>query len=182
MKERKYKEDWVNETRFDAKGNEKRVPVYRGPLFSLPSGPEKRNLLLYSLLPWAALLALLLGWFGMDFPGTRVLYVFLPAGLILFPCLYWAMGIFAVLRVPQKMTRVQKETGIGRVLRSAAACLILCGAALLGECVFLLSGGNPGREWPGMLMLLAAAVLASGTVARFRAVSRRLSEERSAGP
>ena len=30
MKERKYKEDWVNETRFDEKtGREKRVPVYR---------------------------------------------------------------------------------------------------------------------------------------------------------
>jgi hypothetical protein len=77
------------------------------------------------------------------------------------------------------MTRVQKETGIGRVLRSSAACLILSCAALIGELVFLLAGGDAAREWPGLLMLAAAAVLAFGTVSQFRNAYRRLSEERS---
>ena len=49
MKERKFKQDWVTETRTDEKtGKEKRVPVYRGPLFEDPAGGGKR---LWN--PWA---------------------------------------------------------------------------------------------------------------------------------
>ena len=180
MKERKYKEDWVNETRFDERGKEKRVPVYRGSFFSLQPGDRKRSLFLSALLPWIVYLALLILYFRLDFPGTRVVYVFLPAALGLFPCLYWAMGIWGLYRAPEKMTRLQKENGIGRVLRSAVGCAVFASAALVGESVFLLSGGNFSREWPGMLILLLADILALGTVKVFRSVHARLSEERSA--
>jgi len=180
MKERKYKSDWVNEIRRDEKtGKEKTVPVYRGSWFEAGPGSEKKTLVLYALLPWAGFLALVLLFFRLDYPGARTLYVFLPAALCLFPCLYWAMGVWGLFRAPRKMTRVQKETGIGRVLRSSAACLILSCAALIGELVFLLAGGDAAREWPGLLMLTAAAVLAFGTVSQFRNAYRRLSEERS---
>ena len=124
MKERKYKEDWVNETRFDARGKEKRVPVYRGPLFSLPSGQEKRKLLLSALLPWAVYLVLLLLYFRLDFPGARVLYVFLPAALGLFPCVYWAMGIWGVYRAPAERKRHRPRTPLRRRLY-----LLRCGSA-----------------------------------------------------
>lgn len=180
MKERRYKEDWVNKTRFDENGKEKRVPVYRGPLFSLPSGQDKRELLLSALLPWIVYLVLLLLYFRLDFPGARVLYVFLPAALGLFPCVYWAMGIWGVYRAPDRMTRLQKENGIGRVLRSAAGCTVFSAAALVGEAVFLLSSGDASLEWPGILMLAASAVLAFTAVSHYRAVHRQLSEERGA--
>lgn len=180
MKERKYKEDWANETRFDARGKEKRVPVYRGPLFSLPSGQDKRKLLLSALLPWALYLILILLYFRLDFPGARVLYVFLPAALGLFPCVYWAMGIWGVYRAPDRMTRLQKENGIGRVLRSAAGCTVCSAAALVGEAVFLISSGDASREWPGLLMLAASAALAFTAASRYRALHHHLSEERSA--
>ncbi len=180
MKERKYKEDWVNETRFDARGKEKRVPVYRGSLFSLPSGQKKQKLLLGTVLPWAAYLVLLLLYFRMDFPAGRVLYVFLPAALGLFPCLYWVMGIWSLYRAPDRMTRLQKENGIGRILRSAAGCTVCSAAALVGEAVWLISSGDASREWPGALMLAAAAVLAFTAASHYRTVHRQLSEERSA--
>ena len=179
MKERKYKEDWVNETRIDDQGREKRIPVYRGSLFALPSGQEKKKLLLSALLPWIAFLALLILYFRLDFPGARVMYVFLPAALSLFPCLYWAMGIWGLFRAPEQMTRVQKETGIGRVLRSAAGCAVFSCASLAGEAVFLISGGDAAREWPGMLMLAACAASAVFTVSFFRSVHNRISERRS---
>ena len=181
MKERKYKEDWANETRFDERGKEKRVPVYRGPLFSLPSGQNKRKLLLAAALPWAAYLVLLLLYFRMDFPGGRVLYVFLPAALGLFPCLYWVMGIWSLYRAPDRMTRLQKENGIGRILRSAAGCTVFSAAALVGEAVFLISSGNASREWPGILMLAASAALAFSAASRYRALHHQLSEEGGAG-
>ena len=182
MKERKYKEDWINETQIDEKGKEKTVPVYRGAVFSLPPGQTKQRLVLYALLPWAGYLLLLILYFRLNFPGSRVLYIFLPAALSLFPCVYWIMGIWELFRAPQKMTRIRKETGIGRILRSAAACMVLSCAALIGEIVFLLSGGDAAREWPGTLMLTAGAALAACAVGIFRSVHGRLSETRSVDP
>ena len=107
MKERKYKEDWVNETRFDDKGREKRVPVYRGDWFGLAPGQVKRRLLAEALLPWVGFIALVLLYFRLNFPGSTVLYVFLPAALSLFPALYWVLGIAGFFRAGEKMTRLQ---------------------------------------------------------------------------
>lgn len=179
MKERKYKEDWINETQMDEKGKEKVVPVYRGAVFSIPAGQSKQRLVLYALLPWVGYLLLLILYFRLDFPGSRILYIFLPAALSLFPCVYWIMGIWGLFRAPQKMTRIQKETGIGRILRSAAACMVLSCAALIGETVFFFSGGDTAREWPGTLILAAGAALSACAVGVFRSVHSRLSETRS---
>ena len=152
MKERKYKEDWVNETRFDDRGKEKRVPVYRGPVFGLAPDCDKKSLLLRALFPWLGCLILLVLFFWLDFPGTRILYVFLPAALALFPCFYWAAGLWALFRAPDRMTRLQKENSIG-------------------------SGGDASREYPGLLILLGAAILALGAANMFRTVHSHLSKE-----
>ena len=174
MKERKYKEDWINETRFDENGREKRVPVYRGDWYHLSAEQSRRKLILEALLPWIGYVALILAYYKLNFPGATVLYVFLPAGLSLFPALYWILGTAGLLRTDEKMTRLQKENGIGRILRSAAGCMICSFAALLGDIVFLLAGSRAGEEWPGTLMLLLAAVLSCGTVSCFRGTSRSL--------
>ena len=178
MKERKYKYDWANEERIDGRtGKEKLVPVYRGSWFELPPDQEKSPLLLKGLVPWAAFLALLLLYFLLDFPGATVMYVFLPAALGLFPCLYWVLGLWAFFRAPARMTRVRKENGPGRVFRSAVGCTIFAFMALVGEAVALLSGGaDPTREWPGTLMLLAAALCAVFTASVFRAAVQSLRE------
>lgn len=169
MKERKYKEDWVNETRFDEKtGKEKRIPVYRGDWFRLSAEQTKRRLLPEALLPWIGFTALVLLYLKLNFPGATTLYVFLPAGLSLFPALYWLLGIVVFFRAEEKMTRLQKENGIGRILRSAAGCAICSLAALTGNIVFLFAGLQAEKEWPGTLMLLLAFLLACITVSRFR--------------
>lgn len=169
MKERKYKEDWVNETRFDDEtGKEKRVPVYRGDWFQLSAEQTKRRLISEALLPWIGFVTLILLYLKLNFPGSAVLYVFLPIALGLFPALYWLLGIAAFSRSKDQMTRVQKETGLGRILRSSAGCAIFTSAALLGDCVFLFAGSRTQEEWPGTLMLLLAAALACFTIRCFR--------------
>ena len=182
MKERKYKEDWVNETRFDEKtGKEKRIPVYRGDWFRFSAHQSKRTLILEALVPWIGFAVLLILYFKLNFPGATVLYVFLPAALSLFPLLYWILGIAALFRTEDKMTRLQKENGIGRVLRSAAGCAIFSLAALIGNIVFLFAGFQADREWPGTLMLLLAFLTACVTVSRFRGKNRlTVREEASA--
>lgn len=173
MKERKYKEDWYNETRFDEKtGKEKRVPVYRGDWYHLSPEQTKRRLLAESLLPWIGFTVLVLLYLKLNFPGATTLYVFLPAGLSLFPALYWLLGIVVLFRTEEKMTRLQKENGIGRVLRSAAGCSICSFAALLGNIIFLFAGSQAEKEWPGTLMLVLAVLSACFTVSRFRDQNR----------
>ena len=179
MKERKYKEDWFNETRFDEKtGREKRIPVYRGDWYRLSGDRTKRRLLLEALLPWIGFVALILVYFKLNFPGSTVLYVFLPAGFSLFPALYWILGIAGLFRADERMTRLRKENGIGRILRSAAGCTVCAFAALLGDTIFLLAGSQAGKEWPGTLMLALASVLACGTANSFRGVNRGLISEK----
>lgn len=178
MKERKYKEDWVNETRLNEKnGRPLVVPVYKGPWFERQDGSGKSALLLRAAAPLTVFLILIILYFRLDFPGATTLYVFLPAALSLFPALYWAFGVWGIFRSPDRMTRLQAENGVGRVLRSSAGCLILSGCALVGDMVLLLTGGNAAREWPGSLILLTAAGLSLFTVQYFRSVRRSLSRK-----
>lgn len=169
MKERKYKEDWVNETRFDERGREKRVPVYKGAWYASDGADggktrRTRTAALSCLAYWA----LLLVYFLLNFPGATTLAVFLPAGLSLFPGLYWALGAFAVFRAPEKMTRLQKENGAGRVLRSSAACCAMMLLAALCDCVFVVFQGKASAEWPGLLILLCAACVSCFSLRYFR--------------
>lgn len=177
MKERKYKEDWVNETRFDDKGREKRVPVYKGAWYvSDGAGGGKARQALTAGLSCLAYWALLLVYFLLNFPGATTLAVFLPAGLSLFPGLYWALGAFAVFRAPEKMTRLQKENGPGRVLRSSAACCALMLLAALCDGVFVVFQGKAQAEWPGLLILLSAACVGCFALRYFRDVLNHLAE------
>ncbi len=175
MKERKYKEDWVNETRLNEKnGRPVVVPVYRGDWFERGDGSGKTALLLRAGLPLLFLLVLLILYFRLDFPGATTMYVFLPAALALFPALYWIFGVWSVFRSPDRMTRLQMENSLGRILRSSVACLILAGCALVGDVILLVSGGEADREWPGFLMLAAACCLCLFSSRYFRFVRNNL--------
>lgn len=135
-------------------------------------------MLAWAFFPWLFFITLILLYFKLFFPGSTVLYVFLPAALSLFPALYWALGIWTAFRAgrdgkqkglrERTMTRLEKENGIGRVLRSAAGCMICAAAAVVGDIVFLLLSGQAAAELPGTAMLLAAALTALGTMNQFR--------------
>ena len=161
MKERKYKNDWINERRLDPKtGREKTVPVYKGTYYRTEKPEDVRKQAVVSGVLTLLLLALLFIYFRLDYPGTRTMYVFLPASLSLFPCLYGLMGCFSSFFGPAKMTRTDRETGAGRVLRSAAGCAIFLGIACLGDLLFLLFFQAPEPERIGILFLIASFLVA----------------------
>ena len=184
MKERRYMEDWKNVTQIDeATGKEKRLPVYQGAWYRLGErGPAPSGLLALAAGLWAAFIVLLLLYFYLNFPGATTLYVFLPAACSLFPALYWALGVFGIVRAPEKMTRLQKENGIGRVLRSSAGCAVFVSVSVLCDAVFLFVGGQGQREWPGMLLLCFAAAAAWTATRQFRTIHNDLIEWRDSNP
>ncbi|MEE1199810.1 MAG: hypothetical protein U0L09_04085 [Christensenellales bacterium] len=171
MKERKYKEDYSFETYMDEKGREKRKVVYRGDWFRLDADVRKRALV-QSSATFLLFAAVYLFYLKLNTPGARCMYVLPIAACAVVPAVYWAMGLLSLTRLQDQITRLQKENGIGRVLRSSLGCGILMAVACLGDIVLLLSSTQElrGAEFPGFLLLCLGAASALGCFLRIRDV------------
>ena len=181
MKEKRYMDDWVNVVSIDEKtGREKRTPEYRGDWYiDKSTGADKTRSALLGLAALMLLFGLFILYHMTGFPGSTVMYVFLPSALSLFPMLYWLIGLYCRYRAPEKMTRRQKESGISRLKRCAVGCAVLNGLALLMDAVYLITGGSAGREWPGTLIFAAACLLACLAARHYKSEEGRLLTEPS---
>ena len=164
MKERKYKEDYKLITRIDPDtGREKRVAEYVGKYYRIPMEAAALKRFMLACIGLFALSFLTLAVYIMlNSPSSYCMYVMPIAAIALFPLLYWGMGLYSMWRAPEKMTSVQKETGVGRVLRSALGCI--------GDIVFLCLGGDFAGEWLALLMMAASAVSAGTCFVQARRV------------
>lgn len=174
MKERKYKEDYGFSTTMDQRGREKRVAVYRGDWYSYQDGGKAGWIA--SLILMASCAAFFLIYMKLNSPSSRCMYVMPIAACALAPLAYWGMGVFAMWRAPEKMTRLQKENGAGRVLRSSVGCAVLLGTACVGD-VFLMMFSLKARfseELLAFAMLLCAAMCAMGCFLRIREVYNKM--------
>ena len=72
------------------------------------------------------------------------------------PLLYAVLGAVNMLRYTGKMTRVQKETGIARLLRSLMGSGVLTAMALLGDVVFMARNGFAGEVLAALCLLAAS--------------------------
>lgn len=172
MKERKLKEEYRLETRLDTRtGKPKQIPVYMGDDYHL-GGETDRRRLLSDCLVWLA--ALMICWFGylmINSPSSRCIYVLPFASCASIPMLYAGIGAVNALRAPRKMTRLQQETGIARLMRSHLGCAIFLTLALVGDAVFLLLGGGRA-ELPGAALLALAAAAAWTGFARVKRICK----------
>ena len=160
LKERKYKREFRTVTRIDPKtGRERRAAEYTGDWYRFASGsPAGRAA---GLAPWmAGVWIALLIYLKTARATGRCMYALLPAIMGLFPAVYGAMGLFALSRSPERMTVVQRENGIGRVMRSGLGCGLLAGIAAAGCALYLSLNGL----WAGGFceFILNAAASACG--------------------
>ena len=165
MKERKRKEDYSLKTEIDSSGRARQVPVYHGSWYHTPED-KSSALLSAALLPW-----LLLFWLPMVFylclnvPSTRCMYVLLPAILSLVPGFYWGLGLWSFFRSPMPMTRLQKEKGPDRILKSSLGSMVFSAAALTGDLIFIvISVTDRSAE---ILPVILFSLSASGAVISF---------------
>ena len=173
MKAKRYKEDYVLT---DVPGARTRGVVYRGAIFVLtPKRSPKREAL--KRVP-AACLCLLgaLGLLRFGGEAARRGTVLLPAILALFPCAYWLMGLAALFRTPNRMTRLQREQGAGRALRSAVGCALCLAVSTVAALVY---GARTGDFVALGFCLLALASAAFG-VAQGRELLCAIAEEKRA--
>lgn len=157
MKERKYKEEYKLVTRLDEKtGKPKQIPVYMGDYYAYAQGVTRRTLAL-SCLPWLAAFAALYGMYmALGSPSSYCIYVLPFACCAIIPLLYACIGAVNTLRFAGKMTRVQKETGVARLLRSFIGCGVFAALAALGDVVFMLRNGFAGEVLAALALLWAS--------------------------
>lgn len=177
MKERKYKEDYSLRSFVTAQGKEKREPVYQGDYFRFAEGTaEKSRVFRFSFLCAALFAAFYFLYLSLNTPSSRCMYVLPVAACALAPLAYWLMGLYALYRAPEKMTRLQKENGSGRILRSATGCMMLLGIGCIGDLIFMLSAGQQqwGQELPGFALLCCCTIAAMGCFWRIRESYNRI--------
>ncbi|MBP3540675.1 MAG: hypothetical protein J6K72_02485 [Clostridia bacterium] len=171
MKERKYKEDYGFRSYIDSRGKEKREAVYQGDYFAYEGGaPVRKKALVESLVFFAICLILYFVYMKLNTPSSSCMYVLPISACALIVLVYWAMGLFSMWRAPEKMTRLQKENGVGRVLRSSVGCGVLLAMASLGDILFMLLTLKERytEEILGFAFLACAAMAAMGCFLRVR--------------
>lgn len=175
MKEKSLKEKWRLEQRITDSGKEKRVPVYTGDYYTLT---EKREPLwakgCAGLLIYAACAVLFM---KLKLRGTYCLYV-LPVFLCgLIPMLYWAMGVFSMRRVPEKMNELDKEKSVGRIMKSALGTAVCSGTALVGDLILLITQ-KPEKEWIDTLLLALALLSAAAVFGLYKNAYHHLKQQK----
>ena len=136
-------DDYELRFQLDARGRERRVPVYKGPFLHPLHSDELYRYFRIAVLAGAFLI--LAGAFVLLFFDKYAVYPYeglftlIPLTLALFPFAYMLMGFF---RLPRKNEKTQRDTYVRSVLRirrSALAIAILGGLSLLLWIVFLLA-------------------------------------------
>ena len=171
MKERKYKEDYGFRTYIDKKGREKREAVYKGDYFRYRGGQEEKNkALVFAAVCTGLFLIFYIIYMKLSTPSAYCMYVLPLAACALIVLVYWIMGLFSMWRAPERMTRLQKENGIGRVLRSSVGCGVILLMASIGDIIYMLVSlkGSFAKEIPGFALLCCAAMAAMGCFLRIR--------------
>ena len=157
MKERRYKEEYKLITQLDEKtGKPKQIPVYMGDYYAYADGVGRAALAKAGLPYLAAFVAAYGAYMALSSPSSYCIYVLPLACCAVLPLLYAVLGAASMLRYMGKLTRVQKEKGVARLMRSLMGCGALTALALLGDVVFMVRNGFAG-EALAALMLLAAS-------------------------
>ena len=156
MKERKYKEEYKLVTKLDAKGRPKQIPVYMGDYHAYADGVNRAKLAHAGLPHLAAFVIAYGAYMALGSPSSYCIYVLPFACCAILPLLYAVLGTVNMLRFTGKMTRVQKETGIARLMRSLIGCGAFTALAAFGDAVFMLRNGFAGEALAALLLLYAS--------------------------
>lgn len=178
MKERKYKDDYAIHTTFSDKGREQQNVVYQGEYFRFEGGTQEKYRSLRWSLGCAGIFFLsYLIYMKLNTPSSRCIYVMPIAAVALIVFIYWLMGLAALFRCPDQMTRLQKENSMGRILRSSIGCALLLGMACVGDIIYMLVSlkEQVSAEFPGFALLCCAAIAALSSFLRIREVYGKIS-------
>ncbi len=143
MNRKRYRELYRVYKQIDpATGKEKMQVRYVGGHFVLPaSAPPKGRVLLICGLALLAHVAAFLAAGLLNNAGSRCFYV-LPFFLFQFmPAVYGIRGLITFWQAPARMTELQKEESVERMLHSGYGIAVLGALCVVSDAAFMLSGG-----------------------------------------
>ena len=144
----------------DDKGRFVQTPVYQGDYYWLPGSVPTRALAMKGRPYLGAFVVAYMLYLRANSPSSRCMYVLPFAACACVPMFYAVMGAFSMLRAPRRMTRVQRENGIGRFMRSCIGCGVLTGLAVVGDVVYMTVNGLYAREGLAFALLAVACIAA----------------------
>lgn len=184
MKERKYKEDYTIRTILSEKGQEQQEVVYRGEYFHFCGGTQEKNRTLrWSLCCAVVFFACYLVFLKLNTPSSLCIYVMPVSAIAIIPFAYWCMGLFALYRCKDRMTRLQKETSLGRILHSSIGCTIFLAMACTGDVIYMLVSlkERAMKETPGLAFLSCAAIAALSSFLQAKEIYEKMTVSTSKG-
>ena len=157
MKERKFKEEYKLITQLNEKtGKPRQIPVYMGDYHAYAQGTNRALLAKAALPGLGGLIACYAAYMALSSPSSYCIYVLPFACCAIIPLLYALMGAVNMLRVTGHMTRVQKETGVARLMRSLIGCGVFTAMAALGDVIFMLRNGFAGEGIAALMLMLSS--------------------------
>ncbi len=162
MKERRYRNHYRLVTDVNPKtGRLREVAEYAGDYYRFPwdAASVRRQALRIGAavgLFWALSIAHL----RFSRATSHCMYALVPFMLGLLPGAYAIMGLWTTLRLRERMTVVQKESGPGRLVRSALGCGVCSALGAVGCAVFLSVGSQWTDSWAEPLIAAAASAAA----------------------
>ena len=159
MADRKYVSDYRLEDYVGPDGRRRQRRVYEGKYFRFVLAPERICSFGLVLLGQVALAALLL--MPLLFNNTKIgrtFYVVLPMGFSLVPMFQLGAVSFRLRKLPEKLTRQQRDLTDIRLRRSSVGLLVLEAMTVIGTVVYWAALGlQPGEWFPVLGVLLSAA-------------------------
>lgn len=163
MADRKYVSDYRLEDYVAPDGHRRQRRVYEGTYFRFALAPEKIRSFGLALFGQVVLAILLL--LPLLFNNTqigRTAYVILPMGFSLVPVYQLGAVSFRLRKLPERLTRQQRDLTDTRLKHASLGLLVLEGMTSIGTIVYwAVSGLQPG-EWLPVLGVFLSTVLALG--------------------
>ena len=157
MKERRYRDSYRLVTDVDPRtGRPREVAEYAGDWYRFPEVERARRQAMIAGSCVALYWALAIAHLRFSHVTSRCMYALVPFMLGLFPGTYAVMGLWTTLRAGERMTVVEKENGLGRLVRAALGCGVFAAMGAAGCAAYLTLGGQWAAGWPEPLRAAAA--------------------------
>ena len=174
MNIRNYRKLFQYEETVDPKtGKTKRKTIYVGDYYSLGLDEKgRKKFVLWLTLLWFPAVAAFL-WGGMiNTSSSHCVWVSPFYMLQIIPLVYWLVGWISCLKLPEKITELDKKETIESLKRSGLFLGIFGGSAIVGDCILGITQGWLQGTGPELLFMVLCLISATCGFALYAMINK----------